>query len=465
MSETIENNDNKKKGKTIYDHTYKPYEDVKPFTEKDLNNLMYSCNNIYTAGMAMRNTHSFFWNVLSRSNIKYCFDIPTAAVGFDNKQFQLNLYINPYFLGTLERDRIEFVLYHEILHVVKGHLNGSRKTPHEVANIAMDLGINATLVQCGMKPPDMVLIPGVNNYEKNKNNPKYIAMNEKVSDDDLKFQKKFNEFIEQLPADKNEDFYFYAILKFLEKEGKGGQQSLKDMLERLKKFGLSDADSHEEWELEDNDAMGEVFRDYIKNLINNESSKQSWSNLPKNFRDELMELYFDHKINGRALIRYFVGSKIKSHHTSSFSRVNRRFPYLHPGKKRDTYAKIAVFVDQSGSMDNDSISLIYSVLAEINRNVEFDIIPFDTEVDVDNIFVLSKNSKKEYKVRTKGGGTSFQCCVDYILESKKYEGYIICTDGFCSKPDETKIKRMWILLPETKLGFETDDIVINIKDL
>jgi hypothetical protein len=80
----------------------------------------------------------------------------------------------------------------------------------------------------------------------------------------------------------------------------------------------------------------------------------------------------------------------------------------------------------------------------------------DGTVDVDNIFVLSKNSKKEYKVRTKGGGTSFQCCVDYILESKKYEGYIICTDGFCSKPDETKIKRMWILLPETKLGFETE---------
>jgi hypothetical protein len=41
---------------------------------------------------------------------------------------------------------------------------------------------------------------------------------------------------------------------------------------------------------------------------------------------------------------------------------------------------------------------------------------------------------------------------------------IIMTDGECSKPTSSRVKRAWIIVPGEKLLFETDELVVQMDD-
>jgi len=69
--------------------------------------------------------------------------------------------------------------------------------------------------------------------------------------------------------------------------------------------------------------------------------------------------------------------------------------------------------------------------------------------------------------RTLTGGTCFNAVTKHAIKNKKkFDGYIVLTDGGAPKPDISRgLKRCWILATGCKLMFDADktDIVINIK--
>jgi predicted metal-dependent peptidase len=70
-------------------------------------------------------------------------------------------------------------------------------------------------------------------------------------------------------------------------------------------------------------------------------------------------------------------------------------------------------------------------------------------------------------MRTRCGGTDFQAVTDYVNAPKnrgRWDGYIIMTDGECSKPSGSRVKRAWIIVPGEKLLFETDELVVQMDD-
>ena len=91
-------------------------------------------------GLLLR--HPFFGNMATRLRILAADDwLPTAAV--DGR----NLYFNTQFFNAMNNKEIEFVVAHEILHMVFDHLGRRDDRNPMLYNIAADYIVNNTLVR------------------------------------------------------------------------------------------------------------------------------------------------------------------------------------------------------------------------------------------------------------------------------------------------------------------------------
>ena len=143
------------------------------------------------------------------------------------------------------------------------------------------------------------------------------------------------------------------------------------------------------------------------------------------------------------MLRYFVKQSQKANKRSTVRKINKRYPYQHPGKKATRTAKIAIAIDQSGSVSDDMLSAFFAELNSLAKIAEFTVIPFDTRVDPDKNFVWKKgmNRKRE---RTMYGGTCFNAPTKFVNEKGGFDGLIVCTDMEAPKPVRCKVQRLWI---------------------
>ena len=68
--------------------------------------------------------------------------------------------------------------------------------------------------------------------------------------------------------------------------------------------------------------------------------------------------------------------------------------------------------------------------------------------------------------RSLSGGTCFNAVENHFRKIKKdYDGYVVMTDGFASKPISCTSKRCWVICPSGKLQFTPDrkDFVIKMN--
>jgi predicted metal-dependent peptidase len=229
-------------------------------------------------------------------------------------------------------------------------------------------------------------------------------------------------------------------------------------------------DNHDGWdELSDDEreVVAGKIRAAVKEAQAKADSKNSWGSVPAHMREEIRK-----KVNGeidwRSVLRSFIGNIYRADRIGSVYRLNKKYPGIHPGTSRDTRPKIAIFLDQSGSVSDEEISLLFGELASLSHRTDFKLFYFDTEVDEENAFIWKKGSFPK-TLRTRCGGTDFEAPTRFIKNSKeKFEGYLILTDGGASKPSSSRIKRGWVLTPGTSLAFgdanaDSNDIVIKMK--
>ena len=172
---------------------------------------------------------------------------------------------------------------------------------------------------------------------------------------------------------------------------------------------------------------------------------------------------FESKIDWKKLLRYFVKTSQRANKSSSIKRINRRYAYVHPGRKTNRVAKVAVSVDQSGSVDDSMLALFFSELNKLSEIAEFTVIPFDTEVDPDLVYVWKKGQKRQVE-RVMHGGTDFNPPTQYVNE-KGFDGHIILTDLCAPKPKPSKCQRMWMTTPRYAESpyFSTNERIVAIE--
>ena len=168
------------------------------------------------------------------------------------------------------------------------------------------------------------------------------------------------------------------------------------------------------------------------------------------------------KVDWRKVLRYFVKTSQRADKRSTPRRLNKRFPKIHPGKRVRRQAKIAISIDQSGSVDDGMLAAFFSELNKLAEIAEFTVVPFDTEVATDKVYTWKKGqTKKTERVLT--GGTCFNAPTKFVNDGD-FDGHIVLTDLCAPKPIASKCQRMWMTTKQyaARPYFQTNERVIAI---
>lgn len=376
--------------------------------------------------------------------------MPTAAVAFDPKFDDITLFWNPEFFRGMTDQEIRGVLTHEFYHLVFRHLTERRKTPAKMWNVATDLAINSIISgHSNMTLPEGCLMPGVF--------PKAPEGREWTKEE--KDAMPIAQLIANFPKDQSSEWYFDKLKEKVEEEKKKGNGS-----------GMGEMDSfddHSAW-----DDIPEEMKDMVAGKVQSavekavkhaDSQANGWGNIPAELRDAIRKSVTN-IVDWRSVLRQFIGNIARGERTTTIKRINKRYPYIHPGAKRGYVAKLLIAIDQSGSVDDGQLALFFSELSSLTKKVSVTVLPFDCAADLRDAFEWKKGSKVEAK-RVRGGGTDFNAPTKVANDPKnrgRWDGMLILTDGECSKPAPSRIKRGWVVSPGRKLEFATEEMTITL---
>ena len=227
-------------------------------------------------------------------------------------------------------------------------------------------------------------------------------------------------------------------------------------------------DSHAEWG--QNEANGEaqeamdIAKERLKEAMKGaaqEAGAKGWGSVSSSCRREIMERITS-KVDWKKVLRYFVKTSQKANKASTMTRINRRYPYGHPGRKVQRQAKIAVSIAQSGSVDDGMLALFFGELNQLADLAEFTVVPFDTRVAEDKVYVWKKGERRK-RERVMYGGTCFNAPTKYVNEHG-FDGHIVLTDLMAPKPIASKCQRMWMTTKyyAERPYFQTNERVIAV---
>ena len=88
------------------------------------------------------------------------------------------------------------------------------------------------------------------------------------------------------------------------------------------------------------------------------------------------------------------------------------------------------------------LSLFFAELSKLAGIAEFTVIPFDTQVAEDKVYVWRKGETRKAE-RVLQGGTCFDAPTAYV-NGRDFDGHIVLTDMCAPKPKKSKCQRMWM---------------------
>jgi len=419
----------------------------------------------------------FFAHILREVNTEFGKQIPTAGVMV--KDADVHMLVNPDFISKLSNLHVKGLLKHECFHLALEHCTSRRLEPHGVANIAADLAINSDIPEDEL--PDGGLVPG--------------QVDKEFAETPL------GKLIVKLPKHKSQEFYFTKIMADKgaadqaqgkgegqkgsgegEGEGKGSGEGEGEGKGSGKGSGKGEGegdgqgsgegsgsgtskipgfDNHDGWgEMsdEEKDLVKGKIKKAVEEAVKEADRSGKWGSVGASMRSTLREMV-SKEVDWRSLLKQFCGTSRRGTRSTTWNRINT--VHIHPkwgplatAPKRGYTSSIAVYIDQSGSVGNKELELAFAELRNLARRTEFTTFHFDTEVD-EKSELLWKRSKTPKASRTRSGGTCFDCVTAHANKNRhRFDGYIVITDGQAAKPKPSKMKRCWLLVPDTKLIFD-----------
>ncbi len=355
---------------------------------------------IITARVGLLLRHPFFGNMATRLKIVDADDwLMTAAV--DGR----NLYFNTQFFNAMSNKEIEFVIAHEILHMVYDHLGRREDRNPLLYNIAADYIVNNLLVRdrIGTKPKIVDCYQDFK-YEGWTSEEVYDELFKQAKKNGEEFVKQLGEMLDEhldLEGDGDEDD---------DKEGNGKGRP---------KYSKAELDQ---------------IRDEIKEAMLAAAQSAGAGNVPAGVQRLIKELT-ESKMNWRELLRQQIQSTIKNDFT--FQRPNRKGWHtgaILPGQNFQDTIDIAVSLDMSGSIGNDQaadfLGEIKGIMEEY-QDYRIKLWCFDTKVYNEQDFSADGGEDlMDYEIKG-GGGTDFMAnwkyMKDHDIQPKKF---IMFTDGY-----------------------------------
>ena len=334
--------------------------------------------------------------------------VRTCGVRLNKDTLKYEFFYNPGFMNSLTPREATGVMKHEFYHLILGHVTNrfskDRQENMKMWNIAADLAINSYLQN---ELPQIACVPGR------------------------------DKFVDVPPFQSAEWYY-----DFLQQN----EDDFKDILD-----STDTLDDHGNWgDAEDSDGASSAAEQVAHQRLDNDlkevgqeaSKSNGWGSIPNHVREAALERARSGEIDWRKTLRYFCITSKKANRSSSIKKLNKRYPFIHSGKKSNRVANIAISVDQSGSMTEEQLAGIGAELTKLAEIVDFTVIPFDHEVVKEGVFQWAKGKKLQLK-RVAYGGTNFDAPTRFVNE-RKFDGHVILTDLMASPPEKSNCKRIWI---------------------
>jgi len=359
---------------------------------------------LVTARIGLLLRHSFFGNLATRMKLinadEWCGTAATDGLKF---------YYNSRFIMMLKPKEVEFLVGHEVLHVVYDHMGRRVVRDPQIWNIACDYAVNADLKR--HKVGQFITTVGCL-YEQ-----KYDGMpTEEIYEDLTKNMKKISmdDLIDQLLDDHMDEGD--------EGDGEGdGEDGDKDGKGKGKRPKMSQ---------EEKDRV----RQEVKQAIISAAQSAEAGTLPKGV-ERLIRNTTNPQMPWRELIQTNLTSCIRTDY--SWARPSRRswhmeaiMPGMTPGQEID----VVVTLDMSGSISNAQAQ---AFLGEVGGMMDsFDgykvhLFCFDTKTYNPQDFSSENMDLIENYEPMGGGGTDFDCIFDYLKENAiSPNRLIVFTDGY-----------------------------------
>lgn len=361
------------------------------------------------------------------------------------------------FLDSLSDSELDFVMMHEILHVVLQHcFRGDVEDP-EAYNIAADIVVNSNIMlENGLKASSITL-------------SKYgIAMH--VAPDGKEGHEYTAEQVyamlpKNLNKKGNNKSLGSAVGRAKKENKKGNNKSPGSAVGRAKKEISKEQhqpvqvwDDHSQWgKYEEDDTLRDVwlkrFEDAAEAIkIRDPSNARGL--LPA-FAERILKELKKTQTDWRTILNDFIQEEVVDY---SFAPPDRRFddsPFFLPdfNGKEDRVEDILFMIDTSGSMSDDMIAAAYSevkgAIDQFNGKLKGWLGFFDAAIIKPQPF----SDENEFKIikPAGGGGTDFQIIFEYVfhhMSDKLPASIIILSDGYAPFPLEKLaggIPVLWLL--------------------
>lgn len=349
------------------------------------------------------------------------------------------------FLDSLSDSELDFVMMHEILHVVLQHcFRGDVEDP-EAYNIAADIVVNSNIMlENGMKASSITL-------------SKYGTSMHVAPDGKEGHEYTAEQVYVMLPKNLNKKGNNKSHGSADGRAKKGNNKSPGSAVGRAKKEISKEQhqpvrvwDDHSRWgKYEEDDTLRDVwvkrFEDAAEAIkIRDPSNARGL--LPA-FAERILKELKKTQTDWRTILNDFIQEEVVDY---SFAPPDRRFddsPFFLPdfNGKEDRVEDILFMIDTSGSMSDDMIAAAYSevkgAIDQFNGKLKGWLGFFDAAIIKPQPF----SDENEFKIikPAGGGGTDFQIIFEYVfhhMSDKLPASIIILSDGYAPF--------LWKSLPE-----------------
>ena len=386
--------------------------------------------------MRILNTHGFYGLLLM--HMVYSIDENAETAYTDGTR----IAFGPQFLESLTDSELDFVMMHEILHVVLQHCIRGEDRDHERMNIACDIVVNSNiLLENNMDRRSITLSKwgeSMHIAPDGKEGHEYTA--EQVYD-----------MLPPTPPQK---------MPKLPKPGWEGGRARKEQGIWNDMPAPKIWDDHSQWgRYEEDDTLRDVWVKQFSEACEAITIREKTigrGTLPL-FAQRLLEKLRDPQVDWRTILNEFVQEEVNDY---SFSPPDRRFqesPFFLPdfnemGKCGEP-VDILFMIDTSGSMSDKEITAAFSevkgAIDQFDGKLKGWLGFFDAAIiepkpfeSVDDVLKIKPAG---------GGGTDFQIIFEYVhqhMENKLPACIIILTDGYAPFPQEhlaRDIPVLWLI--------------------
>lgn len=366
----------------------------------------------------------FFAFLIQGMSRNFTIKLPTLGVSVTDK---VNLYVNPFFYLHLNKEQRLEILRHEVHHVINNHFARFRDLEPTMMDETNKKSIKDK-VQDMMNMSDLnkAADAAINEYLPNLPK-KFNLFDDKgipLIDDKGKILETGPILVSELKKKfpkiepKQTTEYYYSFFKNnKDKNGEGQGQPQVIVI-----------DDHSLWH--EGDQSQDEITNTVKEVVNKAVEKlgdRNVGNLPVEIMEAINKLNFVPK-DWRSDIQRFSARCSELLIERSRKKRNRRYGILHPGVKVYPKLNLALALDISGSVCDESLGQFHAEMVRLhNMGIEITVIQCDCKVH----HVEKFDPKKPFKVYGRGG-TAFKPVFDRIEKDKmEIDGLIYFTDGAC----------------------------------